>query len=192
MHQSRKGIFVYKYDFYGFDPILSYMINVTRERFRVAPVLCDAMTRCSRSRGSTTLSIITCFRGFEDINVHLVHQHVIYFLLPHEEHPIYKSFARPGHMEKSAMLERKLHSETSKTTKQNNSYQLSLTCLWFGSFLQSGMVDFVPGKWGRIQKTLDNIVLDFLSSVVLLFSLLHDLSFGVQLWPGRYSQRLTI
>ena len=140
MHQSRKGIFVYKYDFYGFDPILSYMINVTRERFRVTPVLCDAMTRCSRSRGSTTLSIITCFRGFEDINVHLVHQHVIYFLLPHEEHPIYRSFARPGHMEKSAMLERKLHSETSKTTKQNNSYQLSLTCLWFGSFLQ-------PGTW---------------------------------------------
>ena len=52
------------------------------------------------------------------------------------------------------------------------------------------MADFVPGKWGRIQKTLDNIVLDFLSSVVLLFSLLHDLSFGVQLWPGKCSQRL--
>ena len=31
-----KEIFVYKYDFYGFNLILFYMIKVTREKSRVA------------------------------------------------------------------------------------------------------------------------------------------------------------
>ena len=53
------------------------------------------------------------------------------------------------------------------------------------------MADFAPGKW-VMQWALAYMVF-FLNCMDLIeFSLFHDLPFGVQLWPGKCTQRFIV
>ena len=71
---------------------------------------------------------------FEDIKVHLVHQHMTYFLLPHYEHPMKsmnRPFARPSLMVQNQPLldASSVHSETSQT-KQLVPVEFDLPLIW--------------------------------------------------------------